>query len=373
MIQAPSFTIGLEEEYLLVDLESRDLAADPPAEFMAACQNKLKNHVHPEFLRCQIEITTPICKTIHDMRHVLGDMRSFIAQEATRYGLAPMAASTHPFADWNRLLHTDEQRYNELADDLKMVVRRLMISGMHVHVAIEDEALRMDIFNQLVYFLPHLLALSASSPFWRGQKTGLKSYRLSVFNEMPRTGLPEFFTSHDEFQRTIDMLSHVGALEDASKIWWDLRPSTRFPTIELRICDVCTEIEDALAIAALFQCICRMLYRLRQSNQRWRQYSRFLIEENRWLAQRHGVSGKLIDFGLAKRVPFHELIAELVELVREDAIALNALDAVEHAKTIATRGTSADRQLELYDKIFAETGSETKAIHHVADYLINHI
>jgi glutamate---cysteine ligase / carboxylate-amine ligase len=366
----PSFTIGVEEEYLLVDRITRDLAANPPAEFMQRCEEELPKQVTPEFLRCQIEVGTPVCERVEDARIELAHMRTTIARLAGEYDLAPIAASTHPFANWVQQQHTDKDRYHQLARDIQMVVRRMLICGMHVHVAVEDEALRIDLFNQLPYFLPHLLALSTSSPFWQGHETGLKSYRLSVFKEMPRTGLPEAFSSEDEYRRTIDVLVRAGMIEDATKVWWDLRPSARFPTLEMRIADVCTRLDDAIAIAALYRCVARMLWRLRRENQRWRHYSRFLIEENRWLAQRHGAGGQLIDFGRGSTVPYGELLEEILELVREDAAHFGCIAAIEHARAIVAEGTSADRQLAVWREAIDGGASKEDALNQVVDQLI---
>lgn len=369
-IKEPSFTIGVEEEYLLVDRETRNLAIDPPTAIMEACKKQLDRQVSPEFLRCQIEIGTPVCKSSVEAREHLAHLRGTIAQISGEHGLAPIAASTHPFARWSEQQHTDKQRYNDLARDMQVVVRRMLICGMHVHVAIEDEALRIDLFNQLAYFLPHLLALSTSSPFWQGDKTGLNSYRLSVFKEMPRTGLPEEFASPGEYHRTIAVLVKAGLIEDATKVWWDLRPSDRFPTLEMRVTDTCTRLDDAIAIASLFRCLARMLWRLRRSNQRWRNYTRFLIEENRWLAQRGGATGSLIDFGRGEQVPYAELLEELLELVREDAEYFNCIGALEHAREIAASGTSADRQLRVYDEAIAAGADRQEALGRVVDHLV---
>ncbi|MCB1478373.1 MAG: carboxylate-amine ligase [Rhodobiaceae bacterium] len=366
----PSFTIGVEEEYLLVDKETRNLATDPPKALMEACEKKLAKQVSPEFLRCQIEVGTPVCKSVQEARSELAHLRGTIADISGEHGLAPIAASTHPFARWKEQQHTDKERYNDLARDMQVVVRRMLICGMHVHVAIEDDVTRIDLFNQLAYFLPHLLALSTSSPFWQGMRTGLNSYRLSVFKEMPRTGLPEEFDSPGQYQRTVDALVKAGVIEDATKVWWDLRPSARFPTLEMRVTDTCTRLDDAIAIAALFRCLTRMLWRLKRSNQRWRSYTRFLIEENRWLAQRDGARGSLIDFGRGERVAYPELVEELLELVREDAEHFNCLGAVEHARQIASEGTSADRQIAIYEKAIADGADEDEALKAVVDNLI---
>jgi carboxylate-amine ligase len=241
---------------------------------------------------------------------------------------------------------------------------------MHVHVGIEDEELRIDLMNQARYFLPHLLMLSTSSPFWQGEDTGLKSYRLAVFHELPRTGLPQRFESYGEFLRTVDVLVRNGVIEDASKIWWDLRPSVRFPTLEMRVTDICTRIEDALSVAALYVCILRMLYRLRRSNHKWRSYPSFLIEENRWRAQRYSVRDRLFDFGKGELVPFAALIDELLDLIAEDAAVLGCEREAKNALHIATGGTSADRQVQCYEDLLAQGAAPEDALKGVVDQLI---
>lgn len=366
----PQFTLGIEEEYLLVDRTTRDLASAPPPELFADCEAALKGRVSPEFLKCQIEVGTPVCTSLDDARQELRFLRRTIAEKTRLYGLAPIAASTHPFAEWMRQPHTDKERYNDIAMAMQVVADRLLICGMHVHVGIEDEELRIDLFNQLAYFLPHLLALSTSSPFWRGRNTGLKSYRMAVFNELPRTGLPEAFESYSDYQRTINVLIRAGVIEDGTKIWWDLRPSARFPTLEMRITDLCTRLEDAIAIAALFRCLCRMLYRLRRSNMRWRTYSRFLIAENRWLAERHGIGADLIDYGRGTLMPYGELIEELIDLLQED-IAFFACEAeIARIRKIVAEGTSADRQISLYETMIGGGSSADEALQGVVDQLI---
>ncbi|MEQ9689113.1 MAG: carboxylate-amine ligase [Bauldia litoralis] len=366
----PSFTIGIEEEYLLVDRETRDLAADPPAGLAADLEAALGSQVTSEFMRCQVEIGTSVCGSMAEARDELRRLRGAVIACADRYGLAPIAASTHPFADWTEQRNTDKERYNVIARDLQAVARRLLICGMHVHVCIEDEALRFDLFNQLPYFLPHLLALSTSSPFWRGDQTGLHSYRLAVWNEVPRTGLPPTFLGPDEYHRTVETLVKVGEIEDATKIWWDLRPSARFPTLEMRITDVCPRLDDTIAIAALYRCIARMLYRLRRDNQRWRSYSALLVNENRWLAQRFGATRTLIDFGKGEAVPVPDLIGELIDLIREDAEFFDCVAEVEHAGRIAAEGSSADRQIRLYDRAIATGASAEEALKGIVDHLV---
>lgn len=365
----PSFTIGIEEEYLLVDLESLDLVQAPES-LMSDCRRELAGQVSPEFLQCQIEIGTKVCADISAARDDLRKLRSCVKRVANSYGMAPIAASCHPSADYHQQNHTDKERYNALRKDLAGVARRMLICGQHVHVAIEDNETRIDLMRQFTYFLPHLLALSGSSPYWIGEDTGLASYRLTIFDNLPRTGLPPSFGSWSEFERSVQMIVDSGAIEDATKIWWDLRPSARFPTLESRICDVSPRIEDTLCIAALTQCIMRMLWRLRTNNQRWRIYDRFLVGENRWRAQRYGVKDGLIDFGAREVKPFPELIDELLELIHEDAEVLNCTAEVERAREIAAQGTSSDRQRIVFQKTIEAGGTKEAALRAVVDSLV---
>ncbi len=370
-IPEPSFSIGIEEEYLLVDKETRDLVPEPPAALLAKCEEALRGQVSPEFLRSQIEIGTRVCRSVQEARDELVHLRSTLGSIAGEFGLAPIASSTHPFAQWQSQHHTDKERYNAIARDLQHVGRRLIICGMHVHVGVEDDDLRIDLLGQAPYFLPHLLALSTSSPFWQGVQTGLKSYRMSIFDELPRTGLPHNFSSYSEYERTVELLVSAGLIEDATKLWWDMRASARFPTLEMRITDVCPLIDDGIAIAALYRCILRMLYRLRRQNQRWRHYPPFLIRENRWRAQRYGIEQGMVDFGRGEIVSFAELIEELFELVAEDAAYFGCTAEVAHARTIIQRGTSADRQLARYEAVKALGGTEEAALIAVVDEIID--
>ncbi|MFM9850684.1 MAG: carboxylate-amine ligase [Hyphomicrobiaceae bacterium] len=367
----PTFTVGIEEEYHLVDRQTRDLVAEAPTALMAACEAKLGGQVSPEFLRSQIEIGTRPCRTIPEAHSELVRLRGTIASEAARNGLAPIAASTHPFACAAQQLHTDKDRYHVLATDLAGVGRRLVVCGMHVHVGIEDDELRIDLINQARYFLPHLLVLATSSPFWEGEDTGLKSWRLAIFRELPRTGLPGRFGSFDEYRSTVDVLVKAKVIDDASKIWWDLRPSARFKTIELRVTDVCTRLQDALTVAALFQCLCRMLFRLRRNNLSWRSYPVFLLEENRWRAQRYGVGGTLFDFGKGELVPIASLMEEVLDLIREDASALGCEAHVLRAREIISSGTSADRQVASFHEAMRNGTSRDDALKTVVDHLIS--
>jgi len=366
----PPFTIGIEEEYLLVDRQTRDLAVDVPDTLMAECERRLEAQVSPEFLQAQIEVGTRVCDNLKQAAIELASMRKTVAEVAAEHGLAPIAASTHPFATWHRQKHTDKERYNVLARDMQAVARRLVICGMHVHVGLGDDELRIDLLGQVSYFLPHLLALSTSSPFWQGGDTGLMSYRIAVFDELPRSGLPESFESWGEYARHVDILIRAGVIEDASKLWWDVRPSARFPTLELRIPDICTRLRDGISVAALYLCILRMLYRLKRKNQRWRRYSNMLIQENRWRAQRYGTGEGLIDFGVGAIVPYTDLLEEMIELVRVDAIALDCLPEVEHARQIVTGGTSAHRQRAAYEEAIKAGAEPKEALIKVVDLLI---
>ena len=365
----PEFTLGVEEEYLLVDQDSYALV-EAPEDLMERCKASLEGQVSPEFLACQIEIGTRVCATVADAREDLKRLRSTVAKEAAGFGLAPIAASCHPFADWRDQHHTNKERYNALRHDLGGVASRMLICGMHVHVGIEQPDMRIDLMNQFKYFLPHLLALSCSSPFWNGRDTGLNSYRLTVFDNLPRTGLPPQFDSWAGYERSVDALVQMGIIEDSSKIWWDLRPSARFPTLESRICDVMPRLEHTLTVTALIQCIMRMLWRLARKNQRWRIYDNMLIGENRWRAQRYGMSDGLIDFGQREIIPFSDLIDELIELVSEDAQSLGCMAEVEAARSILEAGNSATRQRLVYSDAIHAGYDKEQALNAVVEHLI---
>jgi glutamate---cysteine ligase / carboxylate-amine ligase len=366
----PEFTLGIEEEYFLVDQATRDVVDDPPPAMLAECDALLAGQVGPEFLRSQIEVGTRVCASLGEARADLARLRGTVAEVAKAHGMAPVAAATHPFARWEAQKTTRQRRYADLEADLQGVGRRLAICGLHVHIGIPDNELRIDLLNQAAYFLPHLLALSTSSPFWQGEDTGLKSYRLAVFNELPRTGMPERFDSWGEYRRHVDILVAAGLIEDATKLWWDLRPSERFPTLEMRVTDSCTTLADALSIAALFRCVLRMLWRLKRENQRWRLYSRMLIEENRWRAQRYGTDRGLVDFGRGAIFPYSELLDEILALVDADARHFGCLDEVAHARLILARGTSADRQRAIFATARAAGATRGEALGAVVDWLI---
>ena len=364
------FSVGLEEEYLIVNKYDGELIIDPPKNLMRDCKKKLKQQVKPEFLKSQIEVRTKVCSTIKDLKKDLIFLRKNISEILNQYDLAPIAVSIHPFSRWEQQKHTEKRRYSALAEDFQIVGRRLVISGMHIHVGIPDNEMRIDLMNQVAYFLPHLLALSTSSPFWKGELTGLKSYRVSIFDELPRTGLPEQFDSYNEYRRHLKILLNSGLLEDPSKIWWDLRPNVKFPTLEMRICDTCTSLKDSISIAALYLCIIHMVHRLRRENQKWRVYSKMLINENRWRVQRYGMEKGLVDFGKSKLVPYKYLIDELIELVKEDASELGCIQEVQNIKNIYKAGTSADKQIKIFKNEIKKSGDTKLALESVVKFLI---
>lgn len=370
VVTEPPFTVGVEEEYLLVDIGTRDVNENPPATLLQSCTERGGGHINPEFLRSQLEVSTRVCHSIADLREELLRLRGIVVETAGEFGLAPVAASTHPFARATRQMPTEKEQFFAMAREMQAAARRLMVCGMHVHVGVDDDDLRVDLMNQLSYFVPHLLALSCSSPFWEGERTGLMSFRSNLFSSLPRTGLPERFASYSELRRHLDMLIRNGLIENPTKMWWDVRPNPRFPTLEMRVMDCCTSIEDAMCLSALVVCLCRMLYRLRRCNQSWRWYKNVLIAENRWRAMRYSFDEKLLDLARGELVPFADMAEELIALVREDAEALGCLREVEYIRTILRRGTSAHRQIETYDEARAAGASEREALSAVVDFLI---
>lgn len=369
MTSSEPFTVGIEEEYLIVDMATMNLVAQMPPDLMRECTEELGSQVAKEFLQCQIEVGTKVCNSMQEVREDLARLRATVSRIARNHDCLLMAASTHPFS-YGLTQLTDDERYLHLAEELRHVVERLYISGMHVHVGISNDELRIDLMNQASYFIPHLLSLTTSSPFWRGENTGLKSYRVSVFDQLPRTRLPPVFNSYADYMKHVDVLVHCGVIEDATKIWWDLRPSWRYPTLELRICDMCTNIDDTIAVAAVYRCWLSMLNRLKMKNQRWRAYSDFLIKENRWRAQRYGIDTGLIDFGRREIVSLKELVEELIELTEVDAKALDCVDEVEHIRTILERGTSAHRQIKVYNDSLESGRPEALALLDVVKFIV---
>jgi carboxylate-amine ligase len=366
----PAFSLGIEEEYLLVDLATRDLVSDPPAELLQRCITETDGRVSPEFLRSQLEVKTSVCASVASMRRELAALRRKVCEVAADYGIAPIAASTHPFARAvQRPPHTDQERYATIAREVQGGARRMIICGMHVHVGLDDDELRIDVMNQLAYFVPHLLALSCSSPFWEGDDMGMQSFRLMLLSSLPRTGLPERFESYGEFRRHLDALVRNGLIEDTTKIWWDIRPSSRYPTLETRVFDCCTHLDDAVCLAALNLSLVRMLYRLRRDNKMWRRYPRMLIAENRWRAMRFGSEGSLLDLARGELVPFNELLEELLAITHDDALALDCLAETEHARALLKRGTSAHQQVDVYQTARSQGATDSEALSAVVGWL----
>lgn len=378
MISAP-LTIGIEEEYQIIDPQTRELTAYIQ-EFLDHGR-VLGERIKREFLQSQVEVGTHICRTVDEARADLALVRRSVTEIADAAGVALASAGTHPFSRWSDQVITDSERYVEFVQDMQQVVRNLLIFGMHVHIGFGDSAaqreLLITVMNQARYFVPHILALSTSSPFWMGHNTGLKSYRSIVFRAMPRTGLPMEFKSWSEYETIIRALGRVGALgkdasgqADATRIWWDLRPHPRYNTLEFRITDAATTLDEAICIAALFQAIVAKLIRLRQRNQAWRIYRRDLIDENKWRAVRYGVAGDLIDFGKEEQVPFPNLIDELVDLLDDVVDELGSRQAVEYARVIARNGSSADRQIRVFEGALASGSTQQEALIAVVDHLI---
>ena len=366
--KTPSFSFGIEEEYLLIDRMSRDLAQEPPRALLVACRKALGSHFSREYIRAQIEISTPVCTTPDAARQHLTHARRVIADVAAGHGLAPIAAGTHPFARWGRQAVTDTERYRGVAHDLAGPGRRMIINGLHVHVGVPNRTDRIRLMTAVRPWLPVLLALSASSPFWQGEDTGLASYRTAINDATPRKGVPEAFESWAHYQRAVRALRRAGIVEDASKIWWDVRPSVRFPTLEMRISDVCPLVDDALCIAALYRCLRAKLLRDLAADTPTPQ-PLLLINENRWRAERHGIDAGLIDPTTGRLTPFPVLIERLVAAVRNDAEAFGCVPDVEHVRTILKRGNSASRQRARFAALRAGGSSRLEALQGVVDML----
>jgi glutamate---cysteine ligase / carboxylate-amine ligase len=355
------FTLGIEEEFQIVDPKTRELRSHV-SEFLEEGKMILGEQIKPEMIQSMIEVGTGICKNIQEARADITRLRSIISSLAAKTGLVIVAASTHPFSHWQDQKIYDDERYNLLVQELQTVARSLLIFGLHVHVGVADPERRIHIMNAARYFLPHVLALTTSSPFWMGQNTGLKSYRSEVFKQFPRTDLPDHFDSYSNFQRYVDLLVKTGCINDGRKIWWDLRPHPIFPTLEFRICDIPTRVDDTVAIAALFQAIVAKLTKLIEKNLGFRLYRRMLIQENKWRAVRWGLEGNMIDFGKQKEVPTRDLVLELLDFVDDVVDELDSRKEIEHIHTILERRTSAEEQLRVFE--------ETKDLNAVVDRLV---
>ena len=341
------FTLGIEEEFQIVDPQTRELKSHV-SEILDEGKLLLGEKIKPEMIQSMIEVGTGVCANIQEAREDITKLRCIISSLARKKGMEIAAASTHPFSKWSDQKIFDDERYEFLVQELQMVARSLLIFGVHVHVGIKDLDRRIHIMNAARYFLPHVLAMTTSSPFWLGFNTGLKSYRSEVFKKFPRTDIPDHFESFQQFQSYVDLLVKMNCMDDAKKIWWDVRPHPYFPTLEFRICDIPTRVDDTIAVAALFQAIVAKLDSLIDKNLGFRLYHRRLIQENKWRAIRYGLDGKLLDLGKQKEVHVKDLIRELLDFVDDVVDELDSRKEIEHIHTILERGTSADEQLRVY-------------------------
>ena len=344
---APSFTLGVEEEFQLIDPETRELRSHIQQLLETATDSRHLARIKPELHQSIVEIGTGICRDIGEVRRDVTEGRAEIIELARRDGMWVGAAGTHPFSHWRDQLITPDERYGKIVTELQEVARANLVFGLHVHVGIEDRELAIQIMNDARYFLPHLLALSTNSPFWIGRNTGFKSFRTRVFGRFPRTDIPELFESAADFEDYVRVLVKTGSIDNGRMIWWDVRPHPVFSTIEFRVCDVPMRADESIALAALVQAICAKLYRLRTMNLGWRRYRRALIAENKWRATRYGIEGKLIDFGKEEEVPFRDLAAELLEFVDDVVDDLGSRREVESIRWILENGSGADRQLRV--------------------------
>lgn len=348
------FTLGVEEEFQIVHAETRELRS-----YVSQLLEEGKNHailrerVRPEMHQSVVETGTGICRDIKQARAEITELRQTLGGLAKKENLRIVAAGTHPFSDWKKQEITDGERYKVIVEDLQDVARANLIFGLHVHVGIKDRDVAMALANQVRYFLPHILALSTSSPFWLGRDSGLKSIRSEIFKRFPRTGIPGTFDSYAQFQKYVDLLVKTGCMDNAKKIWWDVRAHPFFDTVEIRVCDMTTRVDDTVAITALIQALMGKLYLLYRRNLGYREYARELIEENKWRAVRYGLDGQLIDFGKQEQVPIRALVGELLEFCSETAEIFGSQDELDRIRRILAEGTSADRQLA----VFARTNS----------------
>jgi carboxylate-amine ligase len=349
------FTLGIEEEFQIVHQETRELHSyvSQLLEEGTTEGSILRERVRPEMHQSVVETGTGICRDIRQARAEIQELRGGLSALAKKGGMHIIAAGTHPFSDWKTQEITKGDRYTGIVEDLQDIARANLIFGLHVHVGIKEKEVAMALANQVRYFLPHILALSTSSPFWIGRPTGLKSTRTEIFKRFPRTGIPGKFESWRSFESFVELLIKTGCIDNAKKIWWDVRCHPFFDTVEVRICDMTTRVDDTLAIAALIQAVMGKLYLLYRRNQAWRDYSHMLIEENKWRAVRYGLDGQLIDFGKREQVPIRVLIEELLDFVAEAADIFHTQDELDRIRTLCQEGTSADRQI----RVFKETGS----------------
>jgi glutamate---cysteine ligase / carboxylate-amine ligase len=358
----PSFTLGIEEEYQTIDPETRDLRSHIATEMLAKGKLRLEERVKAEMHQSVIEVGTRVCKNIQVVQEDLFDLRRNMIRLAEEHGLVLVAGATHPFADWRVQEIYPDPRYAQVVEDLQLVARSNLIFGLHVHVGIEDHEAAIRIMNSMRYFLPHILALSTNSPFWLGMETGYKSYRAKVFENFPRTNLPDSFASYSEFEQYVNLLIKTNCIDDAKKIWWDIRPHPYFSTVEVRICDIPLTAPESIAIAALIQATACKLWHLHARNQDFRQYSRALLMENKFRAVRYGLDGKMIDFGKQTEVPARDLILEYLDFVSDAVDELGSHKEICYIRTMLEQGSGADRQL----RVFRETGSLKAVVDYMA-------
>jgi len=363
-MEAPAFTLGVEEEFQILDPVTRELRSHVQ-EILDEGKLVLKERVKPEMHQSVIEIGTGICKNIAEVRQDVGEMRTEIVRLALKNGMRVASAGTHPFSNWADQKIFPDPRYDKVVEEMQQLARANLIFGLHVHVGIKDRSLAFQIMNEALYFLPHLLALSTNSPFWLGRNTGLKSYRTKVFDRFPRTSMPEHFETPAEFDEFVRILVKTNSIDNGKKIWWDVRPHPFFETIEFRVCDVPMRLDETVTLAALFQAICVKLYKLRLQNLGFRRYRRALILENKWRASRYGIAGKLIDFGKEIEVPFPDLIAEMLEFLDDVVDELGTRREVfDGVNWILKNGSGADRQLRVYE---ASGGDLKKVVDYICE------
>jgi len=363
------YKFGIEEEYFVNDAHKRDVARSKIREFFESCREQLSEDIQPEMLEPQIEIATKPSCDFAEARAQLVGLRSSVGAIARNYNLSVMASGTHPLAIWTRVRANAQPRYGKVMHDLQMVGSRIVVCGMHVHVEVPDLATRVDVMNRIQPYLPLLLALSTSSPFWQSQRTGLLGYRLAAYRELPRTGLPDLFEDAKDYQRYIDTLVAARAIENSSYVWWVIRPSLKHPTLELRVADSCTRVDDTLAIAALYRCLVRRLCLDPKLNAGQTGASRAINDENGWRAQRYGIHGSFVDEASRSAKPVRQILDETLDLVAEDAKALGCERELDLARWIVARGTSADQQLNLYTEALGRGLSNRDALASVVDWL----
>jgi len=348
-MNAPSLTLGIEEEYQIIDPATRELKSYI-TEILSG-DHMILDEVKPELHQSMVEIGSKVCRTPSELRSELVRLRGLVMDLAARSDLVIAAAGTHPFSSWMTQEITPLERYAGVKEDLQDLAQQRLIFGTHIHVGIEDKDFLIDAMNVARYLLPHVLCLSTSSPFWQARRTGLKSYRSIVFRNFPRTGVPPIMRSYGDYDELLDSLVNTPCVPDGSKIWWDVRPHHAYPTLEFRVCDVCTRVEEAVCIAAILQAIIAKIWKLRRDNLTFRVYPTAMIEENKWRAVRFGLDGKLIDFGKEQELPARELISEMLQWFVDDVVdELGSRREVEYAFEIMRNGTSADRQLAVFDR-----------------------